>query len=134
VIQDFRFSNWIADSESEIVMLTCNLTSNRDTQPSAGDGTPSGTPSYTPSGAPSGTTYPTGSTAAKLDTSFRSKLPEFLRPYVPVSIDEVKTDQSKQLGVGGVASISMMCCCIILLLLMSGGSNKSIRPRYGNMY
>jgi len=102
---------------------------------SSTSGSPSGIPTtYESSGAPSGTTYPSGSVADKLNTSFRSKLPEFLRPYVPVSIDEIKTDQSKQLGVGGVASISMMCCCIILLLLMSGGSNKSIRPRYGNMY
>jgi hypothetical protein len=102
---------------------------------SSTSGSPSGIPTtYESSGAPSGTTYPSGSISDTLDTSFRSKLPEFLRPYVPVSIDEIKTDQSKQLGVGGVASISMMCCCIILLLLMSGGSNKSIRPRYGNMY
>jgi hypothetical protein len=126
-VQDFDFQT-IADSQ---INATCNLTSNRDTQPSAGDGTPS----YTPSGAPSGTTYPTGSTAAKLDTSFRSKLPEFLRPYVPVSVDEVKTDSSKQLGVGGVGSLFMMCCCcllVIIVLATSGGNEgggRSMRFR-----
>ena len=122
-VQDFDFQS-MADSQ---INATCNLTSNRDTQPSAGDG--SGTPSYTPSGAPSGTTYPTGSTAATLDTSFRSKLPEFLRPYVPVSIDEVKTDSSKQLGVGGVGSLFMMCCCLLLIIVLatSGGGESGGR-------
>ena len=122
-IQDFDFQS-MADSQ---INATCNLTSNRDTQPSAGDG--SGTPSYTPSGAPSGTTYPTGSTAATLDTSFRSKLPEFLRPYVPVSIDEVKTDSSKQLGVGGVGSLFMMCCCLLVIIVLatSGGGESGGR-------
>ena len=122
-VQDFDFQS-MADSQ---INATCNLTSNRDTQPSAGDG--SGTPSYTPSGAPSGTTYPTGSTAATLDTSFRSKLPEFLRPYVPVSIDEVKTDSSKQLGVGGVGSLFMMCCCLLVIIVLatSGGGESGGR-------
>ena len=87
----------------------------------ANNGGGGGTPSYTPSGAPSGTTYPTGSTAARLDTSFRSKLPEFLRPYVPVSIDEVKTDSSKQLGVGGVGGLFSLCCCLLIIVLMSSG-------------
>ena len=114
-VQDFDIQG-IADSQ---INATCNLTSNRDTQPSAGGG--GGTPSYTPSGAPSGTTYPTGSTAARLDTSFRSKLPEFLRPYVPVSIDEVKTDSSKQLGVGGVGGLFSLCCCLLIIVLMSSG-------------
>ena len=125
-IQDFDFQS-MADSQ---INATCNLTSNRDTQPSAGDGGGTGgTPSYTPSGAPSGTTYPTGSTAATLDTSFRSKLPEFLRPYVPVSIDEVKTDSSKQLGVGGVGSLFMMCCCLLVIIVLatSGGGESGGR-------
>ena len=120
---NFEFQS-MADSK---INATCNLSSNRDTQPSAGGGTPS----YTPSGAPSGTTYPTGSTAAKLDTSFRSKLPEFLRPYVPVSIDEVKTDSSKQLGVGGVGSLFMICCCLLVIIVMatSGGGGGGTRFR-----
>ena len=122
-VQDFDIQG-IADSP---INATCNLTSNQGTQPSAGDG--GGTPSYTPSGAPSGTTYPTGSTAATLDTSFRSKLPEFLRPYVPVSIDEVKTDSSKQLGVGGVGSLFMMCCCLLVIIVLatSGGGESGGR-------
>jgi hypothetical protein len=116
-VQDFDFRTI---SGGSTINATCNQTANTGTPPSVGDGS-SGPPSYTPSGAPSGTTYPSGSVSESLDTSFRSKLPDFIRPYVPVSVDEVKSDSKKQMGVGGVASIIIFCLVIIVLLVASSG-------------
>ena len=76
-----------------------------------------GSTSGSPSGIPA--PYPPGSVADTLDTKVRSKLPEFLQPYVPLSIDELRTDSQKQLGVGGVGSFFMMCCCLLIILILS---------------
>jgi hypothetical protein len=111
-VQDFDFNSI---SGGSTINATCNQTTNSGSPPSVGDGS-----SYTPSGAPSGTTYPSGSISEKLDTSFRSKLPEFIRPYVPVSVDEVKSDSTKQLGVGGVTASIVIFCLVIIVLLVAG--------------
>ena len=115
-VQDFDFRTI---SGGSTINATCNQTANTGSPPSVGGGS-SGPPSYTPSGAPSGTTYPSGSVSESLDTSFRSKLPDFIRPYVPVSVDEVKSDSTKQLGVGGVTASIVIFCLVIIVLLVAG--------------
>ena len=100
-VQEFDFAS-IADST---INATCNQTADTGGTPSVDNGT-GGTP----------TTYPDGSIGDTLDVSFRSNLPEFMRPYVPVTIDEIKSDSKKQLGIGGVSSSSMLCCCILLMV------------------
>jgi hypothetical protein len=121
-VQDFDFNSI---SGGSTINATCNQTANSGSPPSVGDG-----PSYTPSGAPSGTTYPSGSISEKLDTSFRSKLPESVRPFIPVSIDEVKTDSNKLIGVGGVGALFIMCCLLLVVVLVSssGGSGGGGGP------
>ena len=84
---------------------------------------PTGTPTGTPTGAPT-PTYEEGSLASTLD-GIRSGLPGSLQAYVPVTIDELKTDQSKQIGVGGTIFMSVMCVMILLLLLSSSSSSSS---------
>jgi hypothetical protein len=88
-------------------------------------GSPSGIPSNIPTGAPT-PTYEEGSLASTLD-GIRSGLPESLQAYVPVTVDELKTDQSKQIGVGGTIFMSVLSvmCVMILLLLLSSSSNGS---------
>jgi hypothetical protein len=91
-----------------------------------------GSSSGSPSGIPSNITYPPGSVAEKLDTDFRSKLPQFVQPFVPVTIDELKTDRNKQIGVGGtVGSIFSFVLVILLVLILatSGGSGRPLRFR-----
>jgi hypothetical protein len=100
-VQEFDFAS-IADST---INATCNQTADTGGTPSVDNGT-GGTP----------TTYPDRSIGDTLDVSFRSNLPEFMRPYVPVTIDEIKSDSKKQLGIGGVSSSSMLCCCILLMV------------------
>jgi hypothetical protein len=95
-VQDFDFNSI---SGGSTINATCNQTAN--------------------TGAPSGTTYPSGSISEKLDTSFRSKLPESMRPFIPVSFGEVKTDSNKLIGVG--FSIIIAVLLIVLLVAGSGG-------------
>lgn len=83
---------------------------------SSTSGSPSGIPAPFVGGSGSGSGTGGGGGA---DNSFRSKLPAFLQPYVPLSIDELKTDSQKQLGVGGVGSFFMMCCCLLIILILS---------------
>lgn len=100
-------------------------------------GSPSGVPSNiddsSGTGAPPGSAppaYEEGSLAARLD-AFRSRLPEGLRGFVPVTVDELKTDRSKQIGVGGVGFgtiISSVLCILLVLLLASG--NETVRGRF----
>ena len=92
---------------------------------SSTSGTPSGIPTtYESSGAPRGTTYPTGSLADNLDTSFRSKLPEFVRPYIPVTVDELKNDSNKKLGVGATVGSIISCVLTVLLILILVSSSE----------
>jgi len=119
-VQDFDFNSI---SGGSTINATCNQTANTGTPPSVGDG-----PSYTPSGAPSGTTYPSGSISEKLDTSFRSKLPESVRPFIPVSIDEVKTDSKKQMAVGGVGALFLVCCLLLVVVLVSSSGGGGGGP------
>jgi hypothetical protein len=123
-VQDFDFRSI---SGGSTINATCNQ--NAGTGTSVGDGS-SGSPSYTPSGAPSGTTYPSGSVSEKLDTSFRSKLPKSVRPFIPVSFDEVKTDSNKMIGVGssGFSSIISIVLIIVLLVASSSGGSGGGRP------
>jgi hypothetical protein len=102
-------------------------------------GSPSGIPSNiptseqqssdttSPTGAPT-PTYEEGSLASRLD-GIRGGLPASLQAYVPVTIDEIKTDQSKQIGVGGTIFLCVMCVMIVLLLL-SSSSNGSGGPPF----
>ena len=126
-IQDFDFQT-MADSR---INATCNLTSNRGTEPSAGGG-------GSGSGSGSGTGTGTGTGSGSGSGSGTGTGDEGIKKFIPTSIDDLKTDTNKQLGAGGFTCICCCCCCILLLLLMSGGSNSSttIRPRYGygNMY
>jgi hypothetical protein len=118
-VQDFDFNSI---SGGSTINATCNQNANG----------PSGPPSYTPSGAPSGTTYPSGSVSEKLDTSFRSKLPESVRPFIPVSFDEVKTDSNKMIGVGSSGFSSIISIVLIIVLLVassSGGGGGPMRFR-----
>jgi hypothetical protein len=111
-VQDFDFNSI---SGGSTINATCNQNANG----------PSGPPSYTPSGAPSGTTYPSGSVSEKLDTSFRSKLPESVRPFIPVSFDEVKTDSNKMIGVGSSGFSSIISIVLIIVLLVASSSGGS---------
>ena len=77
-----------------------------------------------PSGIPSNITYPTGSVADKLDTTFRSKLPEFVRPYVPVTFDEIRTSRNKQIGVGGTVGSIISCVLMVLLIVILASSSE----------
>ena len=97
-------------------------------------GSPSGVPSNipvseqqssttSPTGAPT-PTYEEGSLASRLD-GIRGRLPTSLQAYVPVTIDELKTDQSKQIGVGGTTIFISMSCVMLVLLLLSLSSNDS---------
>src|SRR5210317_645955 len=125
-VQDFDFNSI---SGGSTINATCNQ--NAGTGTSVGDGS-SGSPSYTPSGAPSGTTYPSGSVSEKLDTSFRSKLPKSVLPFIPVSFDEVKTDSHKMIGVGSSGFSSIISIVLIIVLLVassSGGGGGPMRFR-----
>jgi len=93
-------------------------------------GSSSGIPAPFVGGSGSGTGTGGGG-GGGADNSFRSKLPAFFQPYVPISIDEVRTDSQKQLGVGGVGSFFMMCCCLLIILILStsGGGGGPTRFR-----
>lgn len=85
--------------------------------------------SGSPSGIPSNITYPSGSVADKLDTTFRSRLPQFVQPFVPVTLDELRTDRKKQIGVGGTVGtiISSVLSILLILILASGSGPKGFQ-------
>jgi len=95
-VQDFDIQS-IADSQ---INATCNLTSNRDTQPSAGDGSGGG-----------GSGGSGGSGGGGIDD------------YIPRSIDELKTDSKKQMAVGGVGALFLVCCLLLIVVLASSGGS-----------
>tara|TARA_B100001778_G_scaffold291404_1_gene261419 strand:+ start:3139 stop:4377 length:1239 start_codon:yes stop_codon:yes gene_type:complete len=95
--------------------------------PSAGSGTappppppppgvpppPGAPPTDSPPGTPPGTPPETGIDA-----------------FIPKSLDELKADRKKQMGVGGVGAVLMMFCCMLLLIIAvgsSGGGRRSVR-------
>jgi hypothetical protein len=105
-VQDFDFNSI---SGGSTINAVCNQ--------NAGTGTPVG----------DGTSYPLGSVSDKLDT-FRSKLPESVRRFVPVSFDEVKNDSNKTIGVGGVGALFLMCCLLLVVVLVSSGGSGGGGP------
>jgi len=51
--------------------------------------------------------------------------------YIPKSLDELKADSKKQIGVTGIVSIlSVLCIAIILITVGISGNNKSVRTRF----
>lgn len=97
-------------------------------------GSPSGIPSVIEGDSSSGdSSYPPGFRAppsSTPDTSFRSKLPEFMRPYVPVTFDEIRNDSNKQLGVGGFGAVISSILMVLLLLIVSSGSTNTGGGRF----
>jgi hypothetical protein len=55
-----------------------------------------------------------------------------INDYIPRSLNELKTDSKKQLGVGGVGSFFMMCCCLLIILILStsGGDGAGGPTRF----
>ena len=68
--------------------------------------------------------YPPGSISEKLDTIFRSRLPDSVREFVPVSVDELKTDSNKLLGLGGTGFSSVICVILLIVILFAGGAGE----------
>jgi len=69
--------------------------------------------------------YPPGSLSEKLDSNFRSKLPESIQQFIPVSVGELGADSNKLLGVGGSVFSSVICVILIIVLSLSGGGGSA---------
>lgn len=75
----------------------------------------------------------TSPTPSNSSNSLLSKLSASLSNFIPVSLDQLKTDRNKQYGVGGSSfvsfSSSVLSCVIIILIIVLSGDSKQQRFR-----